>query len=58
MNTERLDIFLSNFPTQPPAATLENFAPLARLQETGAVLLLRRTRLKGTGGASPNSITA
>lgn len=44
MNTERLDIFLNNFPNQTPAATLENFAPLASMQETGAVLLLRRTQ--------------
>jgi hypothetical protein len=58
MNTERLDIFLSNFPNQTPAATLENFAPLASMQETGAVLLLRRARLKGTEGTSPNSITS
>jgi hypothetical protein len=54
VNTERLAIFLNNFPNHPPAAILANFAPLASMHETGAVLVLRRTRLKGTGETSRN----
>jgi hypothetical protein len=54
VNTERLAIFLNNFPNHPPAAILANFAPLASMHETGAVLVLRRTRLKDTEETSRN----
>jgi hypothetical protein len=44
LNTERLDLFLANFPARPSAALLEDFPLMADTQEPGAVLVLRRTR--------------
>ena len=44
VNTQRLALFLANFPARPSAALLEDFPLMAETQEPGAVLVLRRTR--------------
>ncbi len=44
VNSERLALFLANFPGRPTAALLEDFPCMVETLETGAVLILRRTQ--------------